>query len=1134
MDRTVFNYPKYHPSQAMLSGLMLAKRFFFILAAIMCPAVWAEARCDQQAAILESVEGKVEWTSAESQWQTAVRGDVFCYGDQIRVLEQRAALRLANNTLVRLQENSVVTLLQEDKGFWIGLLRGAGHFLSRTPKQLTVKAAYLNAAIDGTEFVVTADGERNRVVVFEGDVRVFNDYGEVRLGEGTATSATAASAPNSAHAIRLRDAADWILYYPPLIIQSSAVAEVAHLMEQERYGDALEHLSQQDMTAENALLAASLALVSGRPAEADRLLDLTLQQQPQSADALALRALKALNDGDAQSAHTQTTALLQTNTDNISVLLAHAYTLQSQGKIEEALQINRRALTLAPDNLFILARTAELELSADNPRAARTLIDHALKKTPHHSRLNTLAGFIALNRFANKEAQNYFHTAIANNDSDPLARLGLALALVQKGKITEGRAQMEMAVLLDPSSSLLRSYLGKTYVAQGEHDWAHTQYQLAKRMDLNDPTPWFYQAHLKHRENKSGEALQLITTAIEKNDNRAVYRSQLLLDSDATARSANLAGIYKALGFTETAINTAALSVFNNPGDFAGHQALVTAYSDEPKAQILRAKEVLKTRLLSPIGAKELPVGAGEVGLQVYPWASPGKPGAQEHAYLFAQRGLSGAISGTFGSQSSTGYEWLLQATGQNLSVSAGQYDYQTDGYRNNNDLDIRINEANIHYQASDRTKLFVQLLTSDESTGDLANHPESPLFKDTQRKEKSSDRHLIGLSHRISSDSLAIFTASEIKSDHRNTEFPPLRSVISELASKSRQFEAVYLGKINAYAFQVGGYVQNYDLAGEHIIRVIIPGQPAIEQITPEWERAEYRTLYTSVSSPANSTFRGTASIGYTDINVKFPELDYSSNNLDYKLGALLFPESPIKLNIAHWRLTASRLPSHPSWGMTEPFYINTTEDLTNFAEQVSTAVKLYIVQNQGNTVSINFQDSRVSENAQINRGTEKALGENKTQTQSFGINIEHQISPRVTLAASSAIYDSELKPAVISNRVVSVTNYINAAKFKFHFWKNASFLTEIIHLQQRKLTQDPADPQPIGSSDQGLIANIAAELSWRNPTFKMHAGIYNLFNLNENFHHANLTQQSESIAPSQLIWPAERSAVLNVTYSF
>ena len=138
MDRTVFNYPKYHPSQAMLSGLMLAKRFFFILAAIMCPAVWAEARCDQQAAILESVEGKVEWTSAESQWQTAVRGDVFCYGDQIRVLEQRAALRLANNTLVRLQENSVVTLLQEDKGFWIGLLRGAGHFLSRTPKQLTV------------------------------------------------------------------------------------------------------------------------------------------------------------------------------------------------------------------------------------------------------------------------------------------------------------------------------------------------------------------------------------------------------------------------------------------------------------------------------------------------------------------------------------------------------------------------------------------------------------------------------------------------------------------------------------------------------------------------------------------------------------------------------------------------------------------------------------------------------------------------------------------------------------------------------------------------------------------------------------------------------------------------------------
>lgn len=330
-----------------------------ILAFGFCDSILADTRCEDKAATLESVEGVVEWSAIEDNWRPATRGESFCYGDKIRVIEQRAALRLANDTLVRLQENSVVTLMPEDKGFWVELIQGAGHFLSRTPEQLTIKAAYLNAAIDGTEFVVVTGEQRNRVAVFEGEVRVFNRYGEVRLAEGTETSATATTAPDPARTIRLRDAAEWILYYPPLIIQNRTDPQVSALMDQELYGKALTSLTRDNMSAEDATLAASLALISGQPAAADRLIDLAMKQNPQSPDVRALQALKTLTAGEDQIALSQTTSLLQTAPNNISVLLAHAYALQSQGEIEEALKINRKALDLAPENLFILARTAE-------------------------------------------------------------------------------------------------------------------------------------------------------------------------------------------------------------------------------------------------------------------------------------------------------------------------------------------------------------------------------------------------------------------------------------------------------------------------------------------------------------------------------------------------------------------------------------------------------------------------------------------------------------------------------------------------------------------------------------------------------------------------------------------------------
>ena len=65
---------------------------------------------------------------------------------------------------------------------------------------------------------------------------------------------------------------------------------------------------------------------------------------------------------------------------------------------------------------------------------------------------------------------------------------------------------------------------------------ANDQYGMAQTLDPKDPTPYFYDAIKKQSINRPVEALEDMQKAIDLNDDRAVYRSKLLLDADLAAR----------------------------------------------------------------------------------------------------------------------------------------------------------------------------------------------------------------------------------------------------------------------------------------------------------------------------------------------------------------------------------------------------------------------------------------------------------------------------------------------------------------------------------------------------------------------------------------------------------------------
>ena len=152
----------------------------------------------------------------------------------------------------------------------------------------------------------------------------------------------------------------------------------------------------------------------------------------------------------------------------------------------------------------------------------------------------TVLGFAYLAQIEIESAKQAFGKAIAYDSAAPMARLGLGLAKIRDGQLAEGRGEIEIAACLDPGNALIRSYLGKAYYEEKRDDPASLQLAAAKQLDPADPTPWFYDAIRKQSINHPVEALHDLQQSIALNDNRAVYRSRLLLDEDLASRSAGV------------------------------------------------------------------------------------------------------------------------------------------------------------------------------------------------------------------------------------------------------------------------------------------------------------------------------------------------------------------------------------------------------------------------------------------------------------------------------------------------------------------------------------------------------------------------------------------------------------------
>lgn len=706
--------------------------------------VFAAEHCKQWIARTVSLEGQMQvLRKAGKNWVNAGVDDTFCQGDKIRIGRMsRATVMMVNETILRLGPNTTLSFLdnrQTDKRMLVRVLNGMVNFFSRIPRSLDVQTPFVNALVDGTEFLVEVGEESGSILVFKGLVRANNSHGSVNVESGQMASASSGQAPVLKTVVRPRDAVHWALYYPQVLDAS-----------------------------ENGLGKAVQFLSVGYTDEAGQELDNILQRDPENGDAYALKAIVALVQDRKTEAMTFAEKSVRYAPNKAAPLVSLSYVQQAHFAVESALKSLQRAAQLEPENSLVLARLAELYLANADSNTAFDVAIKAAKLDPALSRVQSVLGFVYLARFETDKAQEAFNKAISLEQASPLPRLGLGLAKIRDGNLEDGRSDLDIAASLDPNNSLIRSYLGKAYFDEKRDTLSRRQLTLAKELDPLDPTPYLYDAIRKQNDNRPVEALADMQKSIELNDNRAVYRSKLLLDEDLAVRGANLAGIYQDLGFERLALVEGWKSVNTDPGNYSAHRFLADSYRSQPRHEIARVSEMLQSQLLQPINSNPVQPQLVEKNTFIVNGTGPAEVGFNEFSPLFNRNRVALFADGVVGSNAIFGEDLMLSGVHGRHSWSIAQFHYETDGFRENNDQEQDIYNAFYQVSLSPQTSLQAEYRYRDLDRGDLALRFDPDNYSPDLRQPEETRSARLGFHHIFTpgSEIIGSFVDGEMDAD--------------------------------------------------------------------------------------------------------------------------------------------------------------------------------------------------------------------------------------------------------------------------------------------------------------------------------------------------------------------------------
>lgn len=674
------------------------------------------------AAVVVALEGTVDTARGGTvQWSAANIGTALTIGDQLRTGQRsRASIRLSNLSVLRVGElmHYEIEPARATSGAKasLNLKAGSAYFFSRDkPGSMELKTPTVTGAIRGTEFAVTVEPDgRTTLMMIDGEVELTNPLGHVTLNAGDQGVAEAGRAPVKTAVINAVNLVQWNLYYPGILdlaeldLTPAEQATLADSIAAYQRGELLEALKQYPAThapasaADHVYLGAVLLSV-GLVKESETHLAATAAAGGNNATlAAALRKIVATVKFEAWTN--------QAKPGLATEWMAESYYQQSRGNLAAALDAARKAAEKSPRFGFAWERVAELDFSFGQTAAASAALNTSLACAPRNPQAMVLQGFLLAAQNNIPGAIRRFDEAIAIDSALGNAWLGRGLCRIRQGQAEPGREDLQMAAALEPNRAVLRSYLGKAFTETGDAARAGHELELARKFDPNDPTSWLYSALLHQPQNRLNEAIRDLEKSLELNDNRRVYRSQLLLDQDRAVRSSSLASIYRENGMTDVSLREAARAVTHDYANYSAHLFLANSYDAlrDPTRFNLRQEtvwfnELLLANLLSPAGVRTLSQNISQ----------------QEYSRMFESEQL-GLVTTTELRSDGQFREVASQfgAVGP-LSWSLDLDAQHNDGVRPNNDLSRIEWYSQLKWQLTERDSLFLLTKYQDYHSGD-------------------------------------------------------------------------------------------------------------------------------------------------------------------------------------------------------------------------------------------------------------------------------------------------------------------------------------------------------------------------------------------------------------------------------
>jgi len=355
-----------------------------------------------------------------------------------------------------------------------------------------------------------------------------------------------------------------------------------------------------------------------------------------------------------------------------------------------------------------------LEFSFGHISAAEDALEKSLALAPRNAQALALKGFLLAARGRTREARDSFDKALAVDSALGNAWLGRGLCRIRLGDNQGGREDLLIAAALEPQRAELRSYLGKAFANVGDFAHATKELGLAEKLDPQDPTAPLYSALLNQENNRINDAIRDLEKSKALNNNRSVYRSELLLDQDQAVRSANLAGMYNDAGMPEVAEREAARAVNYDYGNYSAHLFLANSYFQltDPNLVNLRYETATESEFL--LANLLAPVSAGTLSPEI---------SQQEYSRFFEQNKVGVASSTEYLSRGAWSEDGVQYGTFDNFNYGFEGFYRFDPGQRPNEDITERRLSLHVKTQMTPQDSGYFLIQYYKANGGDLAQY---------------------------------------------------------------------------------------------------------------------------------------------------------------------------------------------------------------------------------------------------------------------------------------------------------------------------------------------------------------------------------------------------------------------------